>query len=87
MNKELYEKVILNQATNIAVAAAKSMDDYILSFFGSRENAERYAHLYTLEEHPYKFETKVDENYVVSYTAHTTYRLRLKTKEELRQDG
>jgi hypothetical protein len=80
-----YTKAILDQTENIAMAAAKSMDEYLLSFFGSIENAKRYAHLYILEEHPYKFETKVDDNNVVTYTAHTTYRLRLKTEEELRQ--
>lgn len=80
---DLYKEVILNQATNIAVAAAQVMDEYILSFFGSKENAERYAHLYILEETPYQFETKLDSN-MVTYTAHTTYRLRLKTQEELR---
>lgn len=86
MIDDWYAKTILDQTKNIAMATANDMDEYLLSFFGSKENAERYAHLYILEETPYTFETKLDENNMMRYTAHTTYRLRLKTEEELRQN-
>jgi hypothetical protein len=68
----------------------RSMDDaqekYVLSVFGTRENLERYAHLYVLETEPAEFESSSDGDRV-TFRATTRYRVRPKTVEELAANG
>lgn len=61
----------------------KQIDDYVESFFGSREQAEKYAYLYMLEEKTVTFESRVDDENNFIYRVEKQYRLRSKTPEEL----
>jgi len=75
--------MFLDQSTSLFRGLSRSLDYYLLEFFGSKENAERYGHLYILEQHPYAFDTQLEgDDNLMKITAHTTYRLRLKTREE-----
>lgn len=59
-------------------------DAYILEFFGSMETLMELGHLFIIEEGPLEMFSDFDidfENYV--YRIETTYRIRLKTPEEL----
>lgn len=63
---------------------AKSVDEYLLSFFGSEEHLREFGKNYILEYEDSKFETQSDKNDLTFHISMTTnYRLRLKTKEEL----
>lgn len=87
MSEEVYKNTLLDQAGNVFYGLTQSLDDYLLEFFGTKENAERYSHLYILEQHPYQFETELDaKTNMMRVTAHTTYRLRFKTQDEMRVD-
>jgi hypothetical protein len=63
---------------------ANTMDEQILAFFGSEEQAKAYAHLFVVEELPIKFSTSPAEsgNYL-TYHAETEIRIRPKTLAEL----
>jgi hypothetical protein len=68
----------------LAQSATNHLEEYLLSIFGSAENARKYAHLYVLEEKPATFFTDYDtvtNNYNIRME--TEYRLREKTPEEL----
>jgi hypothetical protein len=84
VTEDPYAEALLDNSTSLIYGVRQSMDDYLLSCFGSMENAERYGHLYILEQTPYEFETKIGENNTMAISARMIYRLRLKTKEELR---
>ena len=56
----------------------EQQEAYLLKFFGSKENAERFGHLYVFEEYAPEW-AEVDGKYRMTQT----YRLRLKTAEEL----
>lgn len=63
---------------------ASSVDEYLLSFFGSEENIRKFGSYYVLETTPSEFETVPDDKDLTFRIRMTTeYRLRLKTKEEL----
>lgn len=67
--------------TTVAKASAKEIENELLKFFGSYENAKKYAHLYILEHR----EDVINES-KTSISVTTTYRIRKKTKKELK-DG
>jgi hypothetical protein len=61
-----------------------SIDDYLLSFFGSEENVREFGKYYVLEYKTPEFETLPEEgNMSFRIRMDSEYRLRLKTKEEL----
>lgn len=63
---------------------SSEIDAYLLSFFGSLENAKAIGHLYVLEQKPLKIDTEPDsDGLTFKMSISTEYRLRLKTKEEL----
>lgn len=65
---------------------AKSIDDYLLSFFGTEEAIKEFGKYYVLETDTSEFETLPDDtNNSFRIQMHTSYRLRLKTKEELEE--
>lgn len=65
----------------VAKASSDDLERELLKFFGSYENAKRIAHLYILEHH----EEVINES-KNSISVSTTYRIRKKTKKELK-DG
>jgi len=56
---------------------------YLLDFFGSLENARKFAHLYVLESNPLEI---IDGQEIGNYSIRQEYRLRLKTDDELAAD-
>jgi len=65
------------------VKVAKTIDEYVLAFFGSAEALRKYAHLYILETYASEIVSRPGENNTVICEMHTDYRLRLKTPKEL----
>lgn len=70
-----------------ARAASDEQEKYLLNFFGSLENAQKYGHLYILEEYPAKVITDSTIDYFSEDPIHLkveySWRLRRKTPEEL----
>lgn len=65
---------------------AKTIDDYLLSFFGSEDAIKEFGKYYVLVTDTPEFETLPDDNNnSFRIKMNTTYRLRLKTKEELEE--
>jgi hypothetical protein len=65
---------------------AAQLDSYLLSFFGSEEEIQKFGGYYILETKPSTFEMLPDENDMsFRFQLVTEYRLRLKTKEELEE--
>lgn len=64
----------------IAKVASDEVDRELLKFFGSYENAKKYGHLYILEHHEEVLKETKD-----SISVSTTYRIRKKTKKELKR--
>lgn len=67
---------------------ADAKDRYIIEFFGSEALAREHIHLYVFEETPIDLESKTrdlfnDTDLTIRFT--TTFRLRLKTEEELKR--
>lgn len=66
--------------------AATSVDEYLLSFFGSEENIKEFGRYYVLEYKDSEFVTEPDDaNNAFQIKMTTSYRLRLKTREELEE--
>jgi hypothetical protein len=59
-----------------------AIDQHLLEFFGTEENARAIGHLYVLETKPIRFEAISGTEYV----AKQDVRIRLKTKEELEHE-
>ncbi|WP_431785368.1 hypothetical protein [Microbacterium maritypicum] len=70
-------------SATIAEGISRQMEARLLEFFGSRENAEAFAHLYVIEEHPLTLSTSEQLDGTVTLQASSTWRLRCKTEEEL----
>lgn len=73
--------------TSVAALAddiAARTEAWLLEFFGTREEAERLAHLYVIECEPVTVDTSTD---AMSVRAAQVCRIRLKTKEELSADA
>jgi hypothetical protein len=70
--------------TRAAKNIADTMDEQILAFFGSEEQAKAYAHLFVVEQWPVQFSTSPAEsgNYL-TYHADVEFRIRPKTLAEL----
>jgi hypothetical protein len=84
VSNDPYIKALLDQTTSLARNAQKGLDEYLQKFFGTQENAERYGHLYILEQYPDELKTEMDKDHLMRVSMNMTYRLRLKTPEELR---
>lgn len=61
------------------------VEKYLVSFFGTIENAKASARLYVLEERPSPIEVEVGEDGVLRATH--TWRLRRKSEDELRAEA
>ena len=79
-----YFKALLDQSNSLVRNAQQGLDEYLQKFFKTKENAERYGHLYILEQYPDEFETEMSNDHIMRVSMSMTYRLRLKTPEELR---
>lgn len=62
------------------------IDDYLVQHFGSREDAERFAHLYVLEVESPSFRCESGQGNDLVMRSTIRYRLRLKTVEELGEE-
>jgi hypothetical protein len=70
--------------SKLVTDTSTSINDYLLSFFGSEENVKKFGSYYVLETKTPEFETLPDDgNNAFHISMITEYRLRLKTKEEL----
>lgn len=82
MNGDMY-----GMTDRIAKETTNEVDKYLLSFFGSLENAKEFGKLYVLETYTPEMETIPDENGLSFRVKMTTeYRLRLKTEAELKAE-
>lgn len=74
--------------TKAAMELADGMDELVLSFFGTEEQARLYGHMFVIEQLPIKFVTlQSPEPMCISYSAETEIRIRPKTKAELESDN
>lgn len=80
---------IISNPANVALESLrKSIDDYILSLFGSEENVRKYGNDYILETYPIEVETSEDRDRASNqFRVTQKVRIRPKTFEERKADG
>ena len=70
---------LLERASNLNAEVLANMEDWLIKFFGSYDNAVKYAHLYTLEYSAGEMVITADGGVMSTQTV----TIRRKTQEEL----
>lgn len=87
INERFEDEEVWGNAQDRTAPLKPPIDDYLLHHFGSREAAERFAHLYVLEVESPRTELVPNPGHDLVMRSTIRYRLRLKTVEELTDKG
>jgi hypothetical protein len=82
IDEALPNRMVQSITHTSVVKIAKTIDEYVLAFFGSEEELKKYIHLFVLETETPGMITHPEGNNI-RIEMHVNYRLRLKTAKEL----